>query len=124
MDVGPSPVQEEVLVPQLAWGLKNVSTMVEAAEDVVVYSQPGTFKPSTSRLVKIHLADSSRWAALQTLKVCFEIKNESATLPLELICPPLGVFDSYRLMSQGTVLTQIDFPVSYTHLTLPTIHLV
>ena len=109
MDVGPSPVQEEVLVPQLAWGLKNVSTMVESAEDVVVYSQPGTFKPSTSRLVKIHLADSSRWAALQTLKVCFEIKNESDSLPLELICPPLGVFDSYRLMSQGTVLTQIDF---------------
>ena len=35
--------------------------------------------------------------------------NEDDTNALELICPPLGVFDSYRLMSQGTVLTQIDF---------------
>ena len=109
MDIGPSPVQEEVLVPQLAWGLKNISTMVESSEDVVVYSQPGPFKPSTSRLVKIHLADSSRWAALQTLKVCFEISNDDDTNALELICPPLGVFNSYRLMRQGTVLTQIDF---------------
>ena len=59
--------------------------------------------------MKIRLADSSRCAALQTLKGCLELKNESDSKPLELICPPLGVFDSYRLMSQGTVLTQIDF---------------
>ena len=73
MDVGPSPVQTEQLVPQLQWGLQNVASMIEASEDVVVYSQPGTFKPSTSRLVKIHLADRSRRAALQILKFCFEI---------------------------------------------------
>ena len=94
MYIGPSPVQEEVLVPQLAWGLKNVSSMVESAEDVVVYSQPGLFKPSTSRQIKIHLADSSRWAALQSLKFCFELVNDSPDYPLELICPALGVADS------------------------------
>ncbi len=66
MDVGPSPIQSESLVPQLQWGLQNDASMIEASEDVVVYSQPGTFKPSTRRLVKIHLADSSRWAAPQT----------------------------------------------------------
>ena len=34
--------------------------------------------------------------------------NDSPDYSLELICPALGVADSYRLMSQGTVLTQID----------------
>ena len=29
-------------------------------------------------------------------------------LPLELICKPIGVFDSYRLMSQGTVISSYD----------------
>ena len=30
MDVGPSPVQSESLVPQLQWGLQNVASMIEA----------------------------------------------------------------------------------------------
>ena len=105
MDIAQSPVQEEVLIPQLAWQLKNVSSMVESMEMATIHAQPGTYDPTTSRLVKIHLADSSRWAMLGSLKICFEIVNKSATKPLELICPPLGVFDSYRLMSQGSVIS-------------------
>ena len=57
MDIGPSPVQEEVLVPQLQWNLENVSTMVESSSDVLFYAQPGKYQPESSRLVKIHVAD-------------------------------------------------------------------
>ncbi len=37
MDVGANPIQEEVLVPNLAWGLKNVASMVESTEQAVVH---------------------------------------------------------------------------------------
>ncbi len=93
MDVGgANPVQEEVLIPNLSWGLKNVASMVERCEQAVVHAtNSGTFRPENTRLVRIILADSSRWADLSSLYVCFELKNESATLPLELICKPIGV---------------------------------
>ena len=106
---GPSPVQEEVLVPQLAWQLKNVSSLVQGSRAVTVHAQPGTYDPLTSRLVKIHLADSSSWAELGSLKFCFELVNKSQTAPLEFLGNPLIAFDQYRLLSQGTVLSQIDF---------------
>ena len=109
MDIGSSPVQEEVLIPQLAgYQLKDVSSMVESAEIATVHAAPGVFNPQTSRLVKIHLADSSRWANLGELKYCFDIVNLDQEHPLELLVPPLGVHSQYRLMSQGTVLTQLD----------------
>ena len=49
---GPSPVAEEVLIPQLAWQMKNTSSMVQGSRAVTVYSQPGTYDPLTSRLIK------------------------------------------------------------------------
>ena len=106
---GPSPVQEEVLIPQLAWQLKNVSSLVQNSRAVTVHAQPGRYNPLTSRLVKIHLADSSSWAELGSLKLVFELKNNSMTAPLEFLGNPLIAFDQYRLLSQGTVLSQIDF---------------
>ena len=76
MDIGASPVQEEVRIPQLAgYQLKDVSSMVEAAEMATIHAAPGVFNPETSRLVKIHLADSSRWANLGELKYCFDLVN-------------------------------------------------
>ena len=122
MDIGPSPVQEEVLVPQLAWRMKNISSMVQGSRMVQVHSQPGTYDPATSRLVKMHLAASNEWADLASLKLCFDIHNKDAANPLEFIVPPLGIFEQYRLLSQGTVLTQIDFlsrAISTLNSTLP-----
>ncbi len=76
MDVGANPIQEEVLVPSLAWGLKNVVSMVESTEQAVVHvTNSGTFRQENTRLVRIMLADSSRWADLSSLFVCFELCN-------------------------------------------------
>ena len=62
-----------ILCPQLAgYQLKDVSSMVEAAEMATVHAAPGVFNPQTSRLVKIHLADSSRWANLGELRTCYK----------------------------------------------------
>ena len=74
-----------------------------------MHAQPGRYNPLTSRLVKIHLADSSSWAELGSLKFCFDLKNNNLTAPLEFLGNPLIAFDQYRLLSQGTVLSQIDF---------------
>ncbi len=38
-----------------------------------------------------------------------------APMPLELIVSPLGVFDSFRLMSQGTVLTRMRSALAKLH---------
>ena len=76
MDIGSSPVQAEVLIPQLAgYQLKDVSSMVEASEMATIHAAPPVFNPETSRLVKIHLVDSSRWANLGELKYRFDIVN-------------------------------------------------
>ena len=93
MDIGSSPVQEEVLILQLAgYQLKDVSSMVEASEMAPIHAAPGVFNPQTSRLCKIHLADSSRWANLGELKVCFDIVNLDQQHPLELLVPALVFF--------------------------------
>ena len=47
MDVGgPASVgaQEEVLVPGLAWGMRNISSMITRRDEVVVHAQPGEYK--------------------------------------------------------------------------------
>ena len=99
MDIGSSPVQEEVLIPQLAgYQLKDVSSMVEASEMATIHAAPGVFNPETSRLVKIHAADSARWANLGELKLCYEIVNLDQTAPLELLILPRGGLSQYRLM--------------------------
>ena len=84
-------------MPQLAWPLKNVSSLVQGSRAVTVHAQPGTYNPTTSRLVKIHLADSSSWAELGSLKFCFELVNKSETAPFEFLGNPLIAFDQYRL---------------------------
>ena len=74
MDIGSSPVQEEVLIPQLAgYQLKDVSSMVEASEMATIHAAPVVFNPETSRLCKVHLADSSKLANLGELKLCMVI---------------------------------------------------
>ena len=108
MDVAQNPAQEEVLLPHLAWGLKNVASSITNSEQAVFYSaQAGKLQPASSRLLKITIADASRWANLATLKLCFTLQNESTDHPLELLTSPLGCMDSYRLMSQGTTLTDL-----------------
>ena len=103
MDVGANPAQEEQLVSGLNWSLKNVASSILSSEKATFFSSPGEFRPESSRLVKIALADSSRWANLATLQIALELHNPEPH-PLELLCQPIGIFDSYRLMSQGTTL--------------------
>ena len=106
---GPSPVQDEVFIPQLAWQMRNVSSLVQGSRAVTVHAQPGTYDPLTSRLVRIHLADSSSWAELGSLQFCFGLVNEAQTAPLEFLGNPLIAFDQYRLLSQGDgALTEIS----------------
>ena len=108
MDVAENPAQIEVLVSGLSWGLRNVASSVLTSEQAVFYSsQAGKLQSHNSRLLKITVADASRYANLATLKLCFTLTNEDADKPLELLTSPLGCFDSYRLMSQGTTLTDI-----------------
>ena len=114
MDVGPNPVQEEVLVKHLSWNLQNVASSILSSEKAVFYSSPGEFRPESARLIKISCADSSRWLNLETLQMALTLHNDDPVNPLELLVEGMGLFDSYRLLSQGTT------PVSYTHLTLPT----
>ena len=108
MDVGENPAQTEVLVSGLSWSLRNVASSVLTSEQAVFFSsQAGKLQSHNSRLLKITVADASRYANLATLKLCFTLTNEDAEKPLELLTSPLGCFDSYRLMSQGTTLTDI-----------------
>ena len=100
MDVAENPAQVEVLIPHLSWGLKNVASSITNSEQAVFYSaQAGKLQPASSRLLRITIADASRWANLATLKLCFLLHNESTDYPLELLTSPLGCMDSYRLMS-------------------------
>ena len=97
-DVGANPAQEEVLVVGLNWSLKNIASSILSSEKATFFSSPGEFRPESSRLVKIALADSSRWANLATLQIALELHNPDPN-PVELLCQPIGLFDSYRLMS-------------------------
>ena len=88
---------------------QNVAFSIATSEQAVFFSsQAGKLQPESSRLLKVNVADASRWCNLATLKLCFTLQNESTTLPLELLTSPLGCFDSYRMMSQGTTLTDLS----------------
>ena len=86
MDVGgPASVgaQEEVLVPGLAWGMRNISSMITWRDEVVVHAQPGEYTPETSRLIRLHLSSANQWVQLSTVRLVMEIHNTSLTAPLE-----------------------------------------
>ena len=112
MDVGgPASVgaQEEVLVPGLAWGMRNISSMITRRDEVVVHAQPGEYSCDTSRLIRLHLSSANRWVQLSTVRLVMEIHNTSATAPLDFVVPRNAIFSSSRLLSQGTVVDQLDF---------------
>ena len=106
-DIGVSPSQLETIVPGLQYGLQQMSSMITSRREVVVHAQPGRYDPATSRLVRIHVADGSSWWQMATTKLVFEIVNPNDA-PLELLVPPLGLFEQFRLLSQGTVLELIE----------------
>ena len=106
-DIGVSPSQLEVLVPGLQYGLQNMSSMITSRREVVTHGQPGVYDPTTSRLVRIHVADGASWWQMATTKLVFEIVKDTGD-PLELIVPPLGLFEQFRPLSQGTVLELIE----------------
>ena len=106
-DIGVSPSELETLVPGLQYGLQQMSSMITSRREVVVHAQPGTYEPATSRLIRIHVADGSLWWQMATTKLVFDIVNPGAQL-LELLVPPLGLFEQFRLLSQGTVLELIE----------------
>ena len=106
-DIGVSPSQLETIVPGLQYGLQQMSSMITSRREVVVHAQPGTYDSLTSRLIRSHVADGSSWWQMATTKLVFDIVNTSDH-PLELLVPPLGLFEQFRLLSQGTVLELIE----------------
>ena len=76
---------------------------------MTIYSQPGVYNPSSSRLVRWHIASSSDWAMLGTAKICCELVNDDPANSLELITGPLGLFSQWRLLSQGSIIETQDF---------------
>ena len=104
-----SGAMEEVLVPGLAWGMRNVASMITNRREVTVFAQPGEYMPETSRLIRLHIADSQGWMLLGSARVVMQIHNTHPTAPLEFIVPPAGTFQQTRLLSQGTIIDQLDF---------------
>ena len=104
-----SGAQEEVLVPGLAWGMRNVASMIANRREVTVFAQPGEYLPETSRLIRLHIADSQGWMLLGSARVVMQVHNTHPTAPLEFIVPPAAIMAQTRLLSQGTIIDQLDF---------------
>ena len=107
-DIGIAPAQTEVLIPALQYGLQNQASMLTGRREVQVSAQPGFYDPASSRLIHIHVADGSSWWHMGTTKLVFELHNTSPDSHLELIVPPLSLFDQFRLLSQGSVIETIE----------------
>ena len=109
-------VNNEVLVPGLSYGMKNVSSMITSRREVTVFAQPGSFQPPSGRLIKFHIADASSWWQLATTKLVFELENRNlaadgataAAHPLELLGPPTVCIDTLRILSQGVIIENIE----------------
>ena len=95
-------MQSEILLPGMNFGMRNLASMVTGRRDVTIFSQPGVYDPLSSRLVRFHLASSSDWAMLGTAKFSAELVNDGDK-PFELISAPLGIFNQWRLLSQGSI---------------------
>ena len=94
----------------LAWGMRNISSMITNRREVTTHAQPGIYSPESARLIRLHLAAADGWALLSSMRLVFEIHNTHATLPLEFIVPtPMGLYSQTRLISQGSVLETLDF---------------
>ena len=104
MDVGANPAVSEVLVKGLAWNLQNVASSIQSSEKAVFYSSPGEFRPESARLIKISCSDSSRWLNLETLQMALTLHNDDPVNPMELLVSGMGLFDNYRVLSQGTTI--------------------
>ena len=68
MDVGGGASQganEEILVPGLAWGYRNVSSMIVRRDETVTHTTPGEYTCETSRLIRFHLSSASQWVLLR-----------------------------------------------------------
>ena len=95
-------VNNEILVPGLSYGMKNVSSMITSRREVTVFAHPGSFQPPSGRLIKFHIADASSWWQLATTKLVFELENRNlaadrttaAAHPLELLGPPTVCIDT------------------------------
>ena len=71
----------------LAWGMRNISSMITNRREVTTHAQPGIYSPESARLIRLHLAAADGWALLSSMRLVFEIHNTHATLPLEFIVP-------------------------------------
>ena len=94
----------EIMLPGMAFGMRNLASMVTGRRDVTIYSQPGVYNPASSRLVRWHLASSSDWAMLGTAKICCELVNDDPANALELISGPLGLFSQWKLLNQKSII--------------------
>ena len=63
----------------LAWGMRNISSMITRRDEVVVHAQPGEYTPETSRLIRLHLSSANQWVQLSTVRLVMEIHNTSLT---------------------------------------------
>ena len=102
-------IPRKIQSTQLAWGLRNISSLITRRSEVVIHAQPGEYTPETSRLIRLHISDASSCVLLSTARFVCEIHNTHATAPLELITQGQGLFSQTRLLSQGTIVDQIDF---------------
>ena len=76
----------------LAWGMRNISSMITRRDEVVVHAQPGEYTCETSRLIRLHLSSANQWVQLSTVRLVMEIHNTSLTAPLEFLVPCNAIF--------------------------------
>ena len=93
----------------LAWGLRNISSLITRRDEKQCFAPPGSWSSDQSRNIRVHMADSQCWVLLNTCKFVYELHNTHATLPLELKVPPMGLFSSARTVSQGCIVDSLDF---------------
>ena len=63
MDVGggaAAGAQEEVLVPGLAWGMRNLSSIITRRDETQTFAPGGEFTCETNRMIRIHLSSSNQ----------------------------------------------------------------
>ena len=87
----------------MAWGLRNISSLITRRDEAVIHAQPGEYTCENSRLIRLHMSSANQWVQLSTVRLVMEIHNTSADYPLEFLVPCNAIFSSSRLISQGTV---------------------
>ena len=63
MDIGggaASGAQEEVLVPGLAWGMRNLSSIITRRDETQTYAPGLEWTCEQNRMIRVHLSSSNQ----------------------------------------------------------------